>query len=67
MMLLTKANREQLPPLYTQDEKADDAIAFVKFVDPCGKTLMATVRSRRVSLARYTSPMPPSPILAVTR
>ena len=24
-MLLTKALREQLPPLYEQDEKADDA------------------------------------------
>ncbi len=36
MMLLTKALREQLPPLYTQDEKADDAIAYVKFFDPSG-------------------------------
>jgi hypothetical protein len=28
---------------------------------PPGKTLMATTRSSRVSLARYTSPMPPAP------
>src|SRR5215813_5879931 len=26
-----------------------------------GRILMATVRSRRVSLARYTSPIPPAP------
>src|SRR6185295_3190159 len=31
----------------------------------CPTTLMATVRSRRVSRARYTSPMPPWPIAAV--
>ncbi len=30
------------------------------------KILTATVRSKRVSCARHTSPMPPSPILAVT-
>ena len=30
-----------------------------------GSTLIATSRSRPVSLARYTSPIPPSPILAV--
>ena len=30
------------------------------------KTLSATSRSSFVSRARYTSPMPPSPILAVT-
>src|SRR4029077_11909367 len=29
---------------------------------PSGRTLMATTRSRRVSCARYTSPMPPAPI-----
>src|SRR6202044_2384982 len=30
--------------------------------DKCvGRILTATVRSRRVSLARYTSPMPPAP------
>src|SRR6202167_3541165 len=28
---------------------------------PCVRILMATVRSRRVSRARYTSPMPPAP------
>src|SRR6266542_1994614 len=27
----------------------------------CGRTLIATVRSRRVSRARYTSPIPPAP------
>src|ERR1022692_1106567 len=27
----------------------------------CGKTFKATVRWRRLSLARYTSPMPPAP------
>ena len=31
-----------------------------------GSTLMATVRSKRVSVAYQTSPIPPSPILAVT-
>src|SRR6516165_664761 len=30
-------------------------------VKASGRTLMATPRSRRVSLARYTSPMPPAP------
>src|ERR1700693_990340 len=31
--------------------------------DRCdGRTLIATVRSSRVSLARYTSPIPPTPI-----
>src|SRR3954452_2942638 len=30
-------------------------------VIPSGRTLMATTRSRRVSMARYTSPMPPEP------
>src|SRR5580704_8706206 len=30
--------------------------------DRCaGRILIATVRSRRVSIARYTSPMPPAP------
>jgi len=32
--LLTKALREQLPPLYSQDGKGDDAIAHVKFFSP---------------------------------
>ena len=31
MMLLTKANRKALPPLYSQDGKGMDAIAHVKF------------------------------------
>lgn len=31
MMLLTKANRTALPPLYSQDGKGMDAIAHVKF------------------------------------
>src|SRR4029077_13203652 len=31
-----------------------------------GSTLMATVRSRRVSRARYTSPIPPAPMGART-
>lgn len=34
MMLLTKANRDALPPLYSQDGKGDEAIAFVKFFTP---------------------------------
>ena len=36
MMLLTKANRRALPPLYSQDGKGGDAVAVVKFFDPCG-------------------------------
>ena len=35
-------------------------------MNACGKTFSATSRSSLVSRARYTSPMPPSPILAVT-
>jgi Protein of unknown function (DUF2958) len=35
MELLTPELREQLPKLYTQ-EKEPDAIAHVKFFDPCG-------------------------------
>ena len=31
-----------------------------------GSTLSTTSRSSLVSLARYTSPLPPSPVLAVT-
>lgn len=34
MMMLTKANREALPPLYSQDGKGDEAIAFVKYFTP---------------------------------
>ena len=36
MMLLTKENRAKLPPLYAQDGKGMDAIAYVKFFDPSG-------------------------------
>lgn len=43
MMLLTKANRKALPPLYSQDGKGMDAVAYVKFFDPCGRyTFYAT-------------------------
>jgi hypothetical protein len=34
MMMLTQANREALPPIYTQDGKGEDAIVFVKFFCP---------------------------------
>lgn len=34
MMLLTKQNRKDLPPLYAQDGKGDDAVAYVKFFTP---------------------------------
>jgi hypothetical protein len=34
--MLTKENRQQLPPLYAQDGKGMDAIAYVKFFNPCG-------------------------------
>lgn len=36
MMLLTKENLRDLPPLYSQDEKGSAALAVVKFFDPCG-------------------------------
>jgi hypothetical protein len=36
MKLLTKAIRKVLPVLYAQEKKGMDAIAFVKFFDPCG-------------------------------
>ena len=35
MKLLTKAVREALPPLYSQ-EKNPDPLCVVKFFDPCG-------------------------------
>ena len=35
-MLLTKANRAQLPALGAQDAAGDQAIAWVKFFDPTG-------------------------------
>lgn len=34
MMLLTKANRKALPPLYSQESKGADAVAVVKFFTP---------------------------------
>lgn len=34
MLLLTKANRKQLPPLYSQEEKGEEAVAQVKFFTP---------------------------------
>jgi len=34
MMLLTKENRKQLPAMYSQDGKGDEAIAYVKFFTP---------------------------------
>jgi hypothetical protein len=36
MMLLTKAIKKQLPPLYSQDGKGMDATVYVKFFDPTG-------------------------------
>lgn len=43
MMLLTKENRKQLPPLYSQDGKGFEATAFVKFFHPCSRyTLFVT-------------------------
>ena len=35
MKLLTKELQKKLPPLYSQDGKGDDAIAYAKFFDPC--------------------------------
>ena len=34
MMMLTKANREALPPLYAQEDKGNEAIVHVKFFCP---------------------------------
>ena len=34
MMLLTKANRKQLPKLYAQEKLGNEAIAYVKFFTP---------------------------------
>jgi len=36
MKLLTKELQKKLPPLYSQDGKGKEAIAYVKFFDPCG-------------------------------
>lgn len=43
MMLLTKANRKTLPPLYSQENASMEAVAHVKFFDPTGRfTFYAT-------------------------
>jgi len=34
MKLLTKAIEKALPPLYSQDDKGDDAVAYAKFFHP---------------------------------
>ena len=36
MKLLTKELKNKIPPLYSQDGKGLEAIAYVKFFDPCG-------------------------------
>jgi len=36
MKLMTKAILKKIPPLYAQEKKGMDAIAYVKFFDPCG-------------------------------
>jgi hypothetical protein len=36
MKLLTKEIRRKIPKLYEQEGKGEDAIAYVKFFDPCG-------------------------------
>ena len=36
MKLLTKAILKKIPALYAQDGKGLDAIAYVKFFNPCG-------------------------------
>jgi len=36
MKLLTEQNKKDLPELYAQDGMGFDAIAHVKFFDPCG-------------------------------
>lgn len=36
MKLLTKEILKKLPPLYSQDDKGDDALAVVKFFNPTG-------------------------------
>ena len=37
MKLLTKKIERQLPPLYAQDGKGDDAICYLKLSDPCSQ------------------------------
>jgi hypothetical protein len=41
--------------------RSNRARRSASFDTSSGRTLMATSRSRRVSRARYTSPMPPAP------
>ena len=36
MKLMTKEILEKIPPLYSQDNKGMESIAYVKFFDPCG-------------------------------
>jgi len=36
MKLLTKELKNKIPPLYSQDGKGLEAIAYVKFFNPCG-------------------------------
>ncbi|MCA9831540.1 MAG: DUF2958 domain-containing protein [Dehalococcoidia bacterium] len=36
MKLLTAADRRALPALYAQESRGYDAVAYVKFFDPCG-------------------------------
>lgn len=37
MKLITKAILKQLPKIYAQDGKRDEAIAYLKIFDPCGR------------------------------
>lgn len=36
MKILTKENVKKLPPLYSQENKGDNAIAYIKFFNPTG-------------------------------
>ena len=36
MKLMTKEIERQIPKLYEQDGKGEDAVVFVKFFNPCG-------------------------------
>ncbi len=42
MMLLTKENRHDLPPLYSQDGEGKEAVAYVKFFGSGRFTFYAT-------------------------
>lgn len=37
MKLITKAIEKKLPPLYSQDGKGDQAVAYLKIFDPCSQ------------------------------